>query len=179
MKSASIFLIGIAALFVSCRSSKDAITPEPVVLTNTDNVRTERVEKLVIDTVKVFVEIPAQSASNQTMERTSHLETDFAESDAWLNPDGTLGHNLFNKPQKIASEVQVPHKITESNISKERSKEIPVPYPVNVYVEKELSKWQQFRIDAFWYLICALAVSLGWTLRNPLTKLFCCVKKIF
>lgn len=179
MKKILLYLMLFAAMLTSCRTQKNVLSSEPVVVTDTDSIKVEYIEKVVIDTVTVFVEVLPQSASNLTPDGQSHLETDFAKSDAWINPDGTLGHNLFNKPQKIAAEVQVPHKTTEHNISKEKVKEIPVPSPVNVYVEKVLSRWQQFRIDAFWFLICALAVSLGWTLRNPLTKLFGCIKKIF
>ena len=102
--------------------------------------RTEYIERLRTDTV--FVEVPAQSDRNRTTDSVSHLETDFARSDARINPDGSLYHDLHNKPQKRAADVRVSDtervSVRDSIVYRDRVEEIPVPMP--------LSKWQQFWI---------------------------------
>lgn len=47
----------------------------------------------------------------------------------------------------------------------ERNQQIPVP------VEKELSKWQQTRIDLFWYMAGALILAIGFIYRKPILRL--------
>lgn len=61
-----------------------------------------------VDTVTVTVTVPRQSASQITADSTSHLETDLARSDAWLDTAGRLHHTLDNKPGGIP--VQIPVK---------------------------------------------------------------------
>lgn len=61
-----------------------------------------------VDTVTVTVPVPRQSASQITADSTSHLETDLARSDAWLDTLGRLHHTLDNKPARIP--VQIPVK---------------------------------------------------------------------
>lgn len=61
-----------------------------------------------IDTVTVPVPIPAGSAFQVTADSASHLETDIARSDAWLDSLGRLHHTLDNKPGGIP--VQIPVK---------------------------------------------------------------------
>ena len=99
-----------------------------------------------------------------------------AESDAWINPDGTLGHSIKNKQEKLKSDVPVPVKDTQTNNSSARIREVPVPYPVEKKVEKELSAWQKFRLGSFWYLSVALATSLIYIFRKPLLRLMCRLK---
>ena len=40
-----------------------------------------------------------------------------------------------------------------------------------VLVEQPLSKWKQAKIEAFWWLLAALAAALVWIFRKPLLKL--------
>ena len=61
-------------------------------------IRVETRIEYVPDTV--FIEIPAQTSERETADNTSHLENDYATSDARINPDGTLYHNFKTKPQK-------------------------------------------------------------------------------
>ena len=78
-----------------------------------DSFLSERVESIVYVQVSTEFEIPAQDASVLTIDSTSHLETDFATSDAKLSwRDGVpyLFHSVTNKPQKINKNVIVPVK---------------------------------------------------------------------
>lgn len=47
-------------------------------------------------------------------------------------------------------------------------REVPVLQKVEVYREKELTRWQRFRLGAFWWLTGAAALSLAvwWRRRN-------------
>lgn len=100
-------------------------------------VRTETV--YVTDTA--YIEIPAQTAERTTEDSTSHLENDFALSDARINPDGTLFHSLETKPQSKPVEFQKPIITNDS---------IEVRYKTRtrtVEVERKLTKWEKFKMD--------------------------------
>ena len=144
---------------------------EPVIIHDKDSVRYATKTVTEIDTVTVFVEVPAQSAERVAMDSTSQLKTDLAISNAWINADGSLGHNLFNIPQEIPVDVYVPKTSTETDRDMVKVKEVPVEVPKPYPVEKKLTKWEQFRIDAFWFLLGALALSLGWILRKPIASI--------
>lgn len=164
-------------MMVACHSSKQATQPTPTVTLN--NSQVERVVTktvTVLDTVQVFVEIPDQSVERVVNDTTSHVETDFAESDAWINSDGTLGHNIRNKPQKVPAEVYVPKTTENTEKENEVIKEVPVPYPEPYPVEKDLTTWQHIKIGTFWYLIAAILSALVWIFRKPLISAF---KKCF
>lgn len=159
-------LLAFSVLF-SCRSTKK-ITEPPIVLTNTDSVRTVYIETVTIDTVKVAVPIPTESAKQIVKDIISHLETSLALSDAWINPDGTLGHSIANKPGKFDSEVLVPHKSTTNEKEIIKEKEIPVPEPYPVEIERNRTFMEQVKLAAFWYLLGAVVVSLCYIFRKPL-----------
>ncbi len=169
MKNLVIIVVSLAALMLAgCHSSKQMLPSTPVIVNNTDSVRTEYIETVRIDTVKVEVPVPMESAKQVVPDSTSHLETSLAESDAWINPDGTLGHSIKNKEQNLKSEVLVPVKDTQTNNTEASVREVPVPYPESVYIERDFTKWESFRLEAFWYLVGAVLISLGWILRKPL-----------
>jgi len=159
-------------LLMACHSSKQATTPTTVTLAENEVVRVVTETVTEIDTVTVYVEIPAQSMERVVNDTTSHVETDFAESDAWINSDGTLGHNIRNKPQRLANDAYVPKTTTSSHQEKEVIKEVPVPYPEPYPVEKKLTRWQSLKIGAFWYLIAAILAGVGWIFRKPVFSAF-------
>lgn len=170
------FLIILMAAFAltSCHTNKQAQTmpPAPVVLNNSDSVRVETIIKTEYVPVMVNVPVPQQSISNIVFETdTSHIETDIAVSDAWITSDGTLFHNLVNKDVKLSGEAYVPQTTTENNNEAVRTKEIPVPQPYPVYVEKSLSKSEQFKLSTFWYLVGVALVAGAYIFRKPFLKL--------
>lgn len=169
MKNLVVIAVSLAAFMLSgCHSSKQMIPTSPVIVNNTDSVKTEYIETVKIDTVFVEVPVPMESVKQVVPDSTSHLETSLAESDAWINPDGTLGHSIKNKDHDLKAEVLVPVKDTQTNSTEASVREVPVPYPEPVYIERDFTKWESFRLDAFWYLVGLILISLGWILRKPL-----------
>ena len=169
MKRLLIFLIPLLML-TSCHTNKQAQTlpPAPVVLNNSDSVRVETIIRTEYVPVRVEVPVPQQSVNNIVEADTSHIETDVAESNAWIRPDGSLYHNLINKNIKLSGEAYVLQTTIENNNEAVRTKEIPVPQPYPVYVEKSLSTSEQFKLSAFWYLVGASLISAVYIFRKPL-----------
>ena len=136
---------------------------------DSSDVKVEIRTEYVTDTV--FIEIPAQKSENTTQDSISHLETDYAVSDARINPDGSLSHSLENKPQKKPAEFQKPieHKDSIRTIYKYRYKDKEVKVPVEV--EKDLSWWQSTSIKFFPYTLVLILGMGGWIFRKPLIKI--------
>lgn len=158
-----IFITITTALFLTgCKTAKLERLPVVPIETNTD---TKIVHIETIDTV--FIEIPAQSAERTTPEKESHLETDYAESDARINEDGTLTHTLHNKPTK----QPVPVKNSTDTVYVDKFIEKPVPVEVPKEVERELTSWQKTRLNTWGWLATALVLCIGWICRKPLITL--------
>ena len=104
--------------------------------TGLDSTNTEYRERVIFVPDTVFVEIPKQTAERTTADSTSHLENDYALSDARINRDGSLYHTLATKPQ--AKPIPIDQEIVyrDSVVYKTRIKtqtkteviEIPVPW---------------------------------------------------
>lgn len=176
MKAIATILILLALGMSACHTSKNGLPTTPVFVTNTDSVRTEYIEIVRIDTVVVEVPVPAESVSQVVRDSTSHVETSLAESDAWINDDGSLGHSIKNKPQNLKADVPVPVKDTQTNNTARSVKEIPVPYPKPVYIEKNLTLWESVKMESFWYLIVMVIMTLGWIFRKPIVSV---IRKLF
>lgn len=157
--------IAAALLLSACASSKKTAQPEipTVPIQNTTETKTIHIER--IDTV--FIEIPAQSAEKTTTEGYSHLETDYAESDAQINADGTLHHTLKNKPQP----KPVPVKGTADTVYVDKVIEKPVPVYVPKAVERELTWWEKTRLKTWGWLAISIVICIGWILRKPIINL--------
>lgn len=145
----------IAFLLCSCGAGKQL----PVQTDQKDSVRVEvrEVTKYIRDTA--FIPIPAQSAENTTRDTSSHLETDYAESDARINPDGSLYHSLRNKEQEKPVPVDVPQTQKDSTVYKDRYVYEKVKVP------RDLTTWQKWQMRSFWILLSVTAV---YVLRKPL-----------
>ena len=161
-----LIIIIVCLLSAACHSYKTAT--EPVVLREAGEIRVLTKTVTEIDTVIVYVDIPSQSVEHVTMDSTSHVETDIAESDAWLNADGSLGHNIRNKPQKIGQEAYVPKTTIDNGSKEETVKEVPVIVPEPYPVEKSLSAWQTLKIGAFWPLLTLVLASAVWIFWKPI-----------
>lgn len=170
MRRLLIFLMPLLVL-TSCHTNKKAAVPQaPVVLQNTDSVRVEKIVETVYVPVRVPVPVPQQSVSNIVEADTSHIETDVAESNAWIRPDGTLYHDLINKEVKLSGEAYVPQTTERTNTDAERIREVPVPQPYPVEVERSLTLMEQIKLASFYYLLTALVATLAYTFRRPLLK---------
>lgn len=148
----------IAFLLCSCGAGKQL----PVQTEQKDSVRVEvrEVTKYIRDTA--FIPIPAQSAENTTRDTSSHLETDYAESDARINPDGSLYHSLRNKEQEKPVPVDVPQTQKDSIVYKDRYVYDEVEVPC------ELTSWQKWQMRSFWILLSAVTV---YVLKKPMLAL--------
>lgn len=121
-----------------------------------DSTHTEVVTKTYFVTDTVFVKIPAQTAERTTADSVSQLENDYATSEARINTDGTLYHDLKTKPQDIPTEVQTPVEQKDSIVYRYKFRDVVK----KVEVERELSWWQKTQIYGFWAAIAALLAYL-------------------
>ena len=152
MSRNSILFVIIGLLLCSCGAGKHL----PLQTEQKDSIRTvvKEVTKYILDTV--ILEIPAQTAEITTRDTSSHLETDYAESDARINPDGTLHHTLRNKEQDKPVPVDVP--VTQKDSIVYRDKYV---YET-VEVPRELTRWQKWQMRSFWILLAIMAAYLLW-----------------
>ena len=111
----------------------------PIIYQTIDSTRIEVRERIVKVPDTVYMSVPEQSTNQIVRDSTSHLETDFAISDAQIMPDGSLSHSLKNKPQNVPIETDIEIHYRDSIV--EREKEVPIPVPV----EKELSWWGKIK----------------------------------
>lgn len=116
-----------------------------------DSVRVEtRIRtEYVRDTL--FVEVPAESTTQTVTTDYSHLETNFAVSDARIEPDGRLFHSLWNKPQNAPVAVNTPVIYRDSIVYRDRT--------INniIEMERQLTAWQRFQMSGFWALVAVIA----------------------
>lgn len=108
-------------------------------------VRTQTI--LVPDTV--YLEIPSQTAERTTRDSVSHLENDYAVSDARINADGSLYHDLRTKVQKRAIETDKRVVTRDSLIYRDKV----VNVKETVSVPRELTTFQKIQIFGFWLLL--------------------------
>lgn len=127
-----------------------------------DSVRIEYRVRFVNVKDTVFVEIPAQTAERTTPDSTSHLENNYAESYARINPDGTLFHSLDTKPQMkpVPTEKQIEYR--DSIVYRDRIKTETVTE--TEYVERSLSWWEKTQIYGFWLALAVIAILCRKTL---------------
>lgn len=97
----------------------------------------------------VFVEIPAQASERETADSTSHLENDYAKSDARINPDGTLYHDLKTKPQKKPVNIECPVEYRDSIVYRTKT----VIETKTEQIPRELTWWQNTQIYSFWVIL--------------------------
>lgn len=152
-----IIILAAALLLGGCSPCKHIATTQQRDSTCIE-VRTEVI--YVPDTV--FVEIPAQTAERTTVDSVSHLENEYAISDAKINNDGTLYHDLRTKPQQKPVPIEKPVEHKDSIIYRDKVIEKVVP------VEKELTKWQKTQMRGFWIVSIILFVVV---FRKPLLNL--------
>lgn len=162
------FIVGLClcALLGSCSSCKN-LTNETVEKDSTKvEVRTETV--YVTDTL--IVEIPAQTAERETKDSVSHLENDYATSDARINPDGTLFHSLATKPQQKPVTFQKPVEHKDSIVYRDRVKIVTETNTVEV--ERDLSWWERTRIYGFYALALLLLIKYRRQLFSLARRIF-------
>lgn len=170
----SAVLVSMLFIVSGCCTQRRAVEQNTTVIQQKDSANTEvRVEKVTEykpDTV--YIKIPAQIAERTTQDSISHLENDYATSDARINQDGSLYHDLKTKPQEIASGFQKPVERYDSVRTEYKTK---IKYKTRTKykeVEKELTWWQRTCIKFFPWSLALIIASLGIHFRKPIKSLF-------
>lgn len=146
-------------LLVSCGTQK-ALPMESA----KDSVSVIIKESVVYRDSIVYVEVPAETNKAILPDTdTSRLETSIAESEAWM-AEGKLSHTLRNKsdmriPKIVTMPVYLKSRETEHLATNVTTKEVEV--------EKELNKWQIFRMMLGTLTLIAVGV---WLLLKILKR---------
>ena len=131
-------LVLFSALCVACAPTRQAAPSE--------KLTTETRIETVFETDTVYLEIPKIVEKVETMDTTSFLENDYARSEAVVS-NGMLAHSLETKPIQKPMEVQTKIVYRDSVVFKD------VVVYETVEVEKELTKWQSFKMKmGGWFL---------------------------
>ena len=125
---AFVLLAILGQLFVGC---SPRITPPAEIR---DSVRVEIRERVVHDTA--YVDVPLIKEVNVTRDTSSHVENEYAMSDASIS-NRTLRHSLETRPHKIAAPVII---TVHDTLTVEKKAETIIK-EVNT-----LTKWQGFQI---------------------------------
>ena len=134
-------------LFLALASACSTVRPLPT----TDSTKVEVRTETVIEKDTVFVELPRVVERVAVQDTTSHLENEYALSDARISA-GVLKHSLETKPVKMPAVVDKQIVYRDSVVFRDRVQ------TVTVEVEKKLTGWQQakLRVGGF----CFFAVIL-------------------
>ena len=132
----AIFLfIATVMLFSSCRTGRQVVVVE-----GKDSIRIEERVREIKVTDTLFVEVPMQKESTTVRDSMSHLENDYAISDARIMIDGSLYHSLETKPRTDTLTQELSVQAKDSIIYR---------YKLNtkvVTVEKPLGWFSQMRL---------------------------------
>ena len=144
----AIFLfITTVMLYSSCRTGRQGVVVE-----GKDSIRIEERVREIKVTDTLFVEVPMQKESTTVRDSMSHLENDYAISDARIMADGSLYHSLETKPRTDTLTQELSVQAKDSIIYREKV------VPKIVPVEKGLSDWQKIQIRGFWIFLILTSV---------------------
>ena len=144
----AIFLfIATVMLFSSCRTGRQVVVVE-----GKDSIKIEERVREIKVTDTLFVEVPMQKESTTVRDSMSHLENDYAISDARIMADGSLYHSLETKPRTDTLTQELSVQAKDSIIYREKV------VPKIVPVEKGLSDWQKIQIRGFWIFLILTSV---------------------
>ena len=122
-------------LFLALASACSTVRPLPT----TDSTKVEVRTETVIEKDTVYVELPRVVERVAVQDTTSHLENEFALSDARISA-GVLKHSLETKPVKMPAVVDKQIVYRDSVVFRDRVQ------TQTVEVEKKLTGWQQAKI---------------------------------
>lgn len=169
-------LVSAFLIMSGCCTHRRAV--ESIITSQTDSTQTEiKVEKAIeYHTDTLYIEIPTQMAERTTQDSTSHLENDYATSDARINLDGSLFHDLKTKPQKKAAEVQIATIRNDSVRVEYKYRNMIVEKEIPIKVERDFTWWEQTCIKWFPWTLILCTLYLGLKFRKPIWH---GIKKIF
>ena len=136
-------------------------------VTPTEKIVTETHIETVYETDTVYLEVPKIVEKVVTKDTVSVLENEFAKSAASVS-DGLLAHSLETKPVQKPVEVQTKTVYRDSVIFKD------VVVYETVEVEKELTRWQTFKMKTGGMALTILSLlalaAIGWIIIRTLRK---------
>lgn len=144
----NIFAISVMILGLSsCGAAKHA-APE-----RSDSTRVEvrTITQTVHDTA--YIELPVFVERNVTRDTTSTLENPYAKSEASIT-DGLLSHSLQTKPTRQPVKIEKEIVYRDSIVFRDRTE------TVTVEVEKELTKWQSFKMKTGGTTLAILIIAI-------------------
>ena len=139
----SVMILGLS----SCGAAKHA-APE-----RSDSTRVEvrTITQTVHDTA--YIELPVFIERNVTRDTTSTLENPYAKSEASIT-DGLLSHSLQTKPTRQPVKIEKEIVYRDSIVFRDRTE------TVTVEVEKELTKWQSFKMKTGGTTLAILIIAI-------------------
>lgn len=154
MKCCALYIVGLVVLaLVGCCPCKHIATG------TADSTRVEVRERIVKVRDTVVVELPAERVEVITPDTTSTVQTSLATSTATVS-GGVLTHSIENKQTAIRKPTEARVEVRDSIIYRDRQTTKVVE------VEREMTWWQRFRLDAFWALLALVSVAVAMKLKN-------------
>lgn len=158
-------LLAVCFFLQGCKAHQIAEERQVATTTLQNNTEIRYIHTERIDTV--LIQLPAETAERTTKKKESHLETNYAESDAWINEEGDLCHNLRNK----TTPAPAPVKTSKDSVMASKESEKPVPIYVPQEVERQLTTWEKTRLKTWGWIATVLALCAGWIFRKPIIAL--------
>lgn len=147
--------VALCAAIAGCCPARHLTTSH----SDTTRVEVREVVRLITDTVEVQVPVEVQTA---IVPDSSHLETSYATSDAYLTAEGQLYHSLSNKAGARPVEIQREFVVRDSVVYRTQiDKQV-------VEVERDFTKFERFQMTAFWVLSALLIAALIFKFREIL-----------
>ena len=153
-----LFLIGLFPL-VSC-------SPKIIETIKTET-KTEYVDRVEWRDTTLYVPIPLGSGQVITsVKDTARAETTIARAESWVDELGKLNLLLKNVQGIIPYTTKLPSREIWTTVENTKS-EILTKIE---YRDKPLSRWQDFKIKAFWWLCVILLALVIWHFKEPIIK---------
>lgn len=154
-----VFIAIVMLLFSSCRTGQQVVVVEA-----RDSVRVEERVRYVPVVDTFFMEVPPQSAERTTADSTSHLENDYAVSDACIMADGTLYHSLETKARTDTITQELSVQARDTIIYREKV------IPKVVTVEKPMGWFTQMRLWLGNVMLVLIAGATIWSAARLFLK---------
>ena len=154
-----LFLIGLFPL-VSC-------SPKIIETIKTET-KTEYVDRVEWRDTTLYVPIPLGTGQVVTsVKDTARAETTIARAESWVDESGELNLRIQNIQGTIPYTTKIPSRTIVTSVNNTKSEVLTKIE----YRDKPLSRWQTFKIGAFWWLCAVLLAFAIWNFRKPISKL--------
>ena len=142
-------LLAFALLLAACGTAR------PVLGSDSTRVEVKTVVERVVDTA--YVELPVIVEKVATLDTASVLENKYAKSEAIVS-GGVLTHSLATKPVREPVKVEKEIVYRDSLVYRDRV------VKEDIYIEKELTFWQKFRMKLGSWTIVLIVISILYLL---------------